>query len=337
MQAITFEGNEKALVQQEITTPEPGPGELLLKVKACGICGSDLHAYQNAMIDEGTVMGHEFSGEVTAIGPDVSADWKVGDRAISMGALSCGTCENCQNGKTVECEALRIIGFTTPGAYAQYVIVQANHSMTIPDAIEYDQAALVEPLAVGLNAVRDCNLPLGGNILIIGAGIIGITVAKWARFFGAGNIGISDLESARLERAAKAGATLTINAREHANAVQAFQEATGTLPDVIVECVGIPILQQLIDIAPSGMHIVSVGVGMEPEQLIPAIAGQKKIRMTFSFAYQPQDFEFVLRMLESGRMKSSELITQSVSLDQMPQMFADLQKPNDHCKVMIQP
>lgn len=337
MRAVTFEGADELLKLQDIPRPEPGSDQLLLKVKACGICGSDLHAYQTAMSPVGNVFGHEFAGEVVAVGPNVTGDWNIGDRAVSLGAITCGDCEKCKAGQPDECDALQLIGFNTPGAYAEYVIAQASNSTKIPDGIADEQAALVEPLAVGLAAFRDCQLSLGGNILIIGAGVIGITVAKWARFFGAGHIGISDLETARLERASKAGATHTINASECSNPVQAFLEATGAVPEVIVECVGRPMLQQLIDIAPRGVHIVAVGATMEPEQVLSAAAAQKKIRMTFSFGYGLEDFDFIIRMLDSGRLESHGLITQKVSLDQVPQTFASLLKANEHCKIMIEP
>lgn len=337
MKAVAFESADKALAVQELPIPEPGPGQLLLKVAACGICGSDLHAYQASQSPHGTVFGHEFSGEVAAVGDGVT-DWQVGDRAISLGAMFCGQCASCQHGLFAQCENLELIGFTRQGAYAEYVVTQAAASTRIPDDIDYPQAALVEPLAVGLAAFRDCQLPLGGNVLIIGAGIIGMTVLKWARFFGAENVVISDLDEARMARARQAGATAVIDAGDHPDPVQAFGQATGAAPDAIVECVGRPMLQQLIDAAPpTGTHIVAVGAAMEPEPITSLAAAQKKIRMTFSFGYTLEDFQFILRILDSGRVRIDELITRSVSLDEVPDAFAGLMQPNGHCKIMIEP
>ena len=127
MKAVAFEGADKALAIHDIPMPEPGPGQLLLKVAACGICGSDLHAYQAALSPEGNVFGHEFSGEVAAVGEGVT-DWQVGDRAVSLGAMFCGLCENCQQGLYEQCENLELIGFSRHGAYAEYVITQAAAS-----------------------------------------------------------------------------------------------------------------------------------------------------------------------------------------------------------------
>jgi len=336
MKALAFAGTDLPLAIQDLPIPEPGPGQLLLKVSACGICGSDLHAYQTALVPEGNVFGHEFSGEVAAIGADVGEDWQVGDRAIALGAMVCGQCEYCLKG-LAQCENMELIGFSCNGAYAEYVIAQAAASVHVPVAMNDSQAALVEPLTVGLTAFRDCQLPLGGNVLVIGAGIIGITVVKWARFFGAEHVAISDLDENRLARAQLAGATTIINASENPDPVQAFTAATGAAPDVIVECVGRPMLQHLVDVAPTGTHIVAVGAAMEPELISSVTAAQKKIRMTFSFGYELEDFQFVVRLISAGRLTTDELITRTVSLEEVPEAFAGLMQPNSHCKIMIEP
>jgi (R,R)-butanediol dehydrogenase/meso-butanediol dehydrogenase/diacetyl reductase len=337
MRAVTFEGTDKKLGLVDIPIPEAGPGQLLLKVAACGICGSDLHAYQAQFSPPGTVFGHEFAGEIVAVGDQVDGDWQVGDRAIALGALSCGQCVPCQAGNLAACINPVIIGYNTNGAYAEYVLVQAAMTIKIADGTDYPSAALVEPLTVGLAAIRACELPMAGNILIIGAGIIGITVIKWAKFFGAEHVGISDLEPARLKRAGNAGATVTINASECEDPVEAFRQATGTDPQVIVECVGAPMLQNLVEIAPRKAHIVAVGCNLAPEPITSFAAAQKQLRMTFCFGYTLEDFQFVVRIIEAGRIETGDLITRTVSLEEVPDAFADLMQPNEHCKVMIQP
>jgi len=337
MKAIAYNGNDKPLSVENLPIPEPGPGQLLLKVGACGICGSDLHAYQASLAPEGNVFGHEFSGEVVAMGEGVGEDWQVGDRATALGAIVCGHCEKCVQGLLEQCEKIELIGFSRHGAYAEYVITQALASVRVPEGMSYAQAALVEPLAVGLAAYRDCQLSLGGNVLVIGAGIIGMTVVKWARFFGAENVAISDLDSARLERATQIGATTTINANDNPDAVQAFRDSTGMEPEVIVECVGRPMLQHLVDTAPYGAHIVSVGAAMEPDSIAPWTAAEKKIRLTFSFGYSPEDFQFIVRLISAGRMTTDHLITRSLTLEEVPEAFASLMKPNSHCKLIIEP
>ena len=337
MKAVTFDGTDRPLGLEELPVPEAGPGQLLLKVDACGICGSDLHAYQTSLPPVGTVMGHEFAGEVVEIGEGVADDWRKGDRAIAVGGMVCGQCNACLADRAAQCENIELIGFTRNGAYAEYVICQASGSVRLPPEIDYPRAALAEPLAVGLVAFRDCQLPLGGNVLVIGAGVIGLAVAKWACFFGAEHIVVSDLDETRLERASATGATATINASENSDPVQAFMEATGTTPDVIVECVGRPMLQQLIDVAPIGTHIVAVGASMELDAISSVVAAQKQTRLTFSFGYGLEELAFVIRMISEGRLKTDELITRSVTLSEVPAAFEELLQPNGHCKVMIRP
>ena len=337
MKAVVYKGNDKPLSLEDVPAPEPGPGQLLVKVAACGICGSDLHAYQSGLLGPEIIMGHEFSGEILAVGEGASASWQVGDRVTSLGALLCGYCDACKRGLFDSCENLQLTGFFGHGAYAEQVLVSEQLSVRVPETLDLTQAALVEPMTVGLQALRDAQLPLGGNVLVIGAGVIGLAVAKWARFFGAADIVVSDLDAERLDRARANGATAVIDASVNPDAVQGFRDAVGGEPDVILECVGRPMLQQLIDIAPVGCHIVSVGVSMAEEPLSPMAAAQKKVRLSFSFGYTVEDFAFVTRMLAEKRLLVEELITERVSLEQVPEVFEGLMQPNGHCKILIQP
>jgi (R,R)-butanediol dehydrogenase/meso-butanediol dehydrogenase/diacetyl reductase len=338
MKAIVYRGNDKPLSLEEVSPPEPGPGQLLVKVAACGICGSDLHAYQSGLMFAPEVTpGHEFSGEVLAVGEGTSSSWRVGDRVTSLGALICGHCEACKQARFDACENLQLTGFSTPGAYAEQVLVSEQLAVRVPDTLDLTRAALVEPMTVGLQALRDGQLPFGGKVLVIGAGVIGLAVAKWARFFGAADIVVSDLDAERLERARGSGATAVIDASANPDAVQGFRDAVGAEPDVIFECVGRPMLQQLVNIAPLGCHIVSVGVSMAEEPLSPLAAAQKKVRLSFSFGYNVDDFAFVTRMLAEKRLPVDELITKKVTLEQVPEVFEGLMKPNGHCKIVIQP
>ncbi len=337
MRAVVYESNEIPLKTAEIPSPRPGPGQLLLDVAACGICGSDLHAYQVGLYPQGMVPGHEFSGTVAAVGEGVDGDWGVGDRVISLGALVCGRCPACRAGKHVECEQIALTGFSTAGAYAEQVLVSEPLTIPIPESMSFATAALVEPLTVGLAAVRDTLLPMGGNVLVLGAGVIGIAVAKWARFFGAGEVVVSDLETERLQRATDNGATAVIDAAAESDPVAACRRLVGCEPDVIVECVGRPMLKQLSEVAPVGCHIVSVGVSMQDEPINPQVATQKKLRITFSFGYGLEDFRFVVKMIDQGRMPVQGLVTARVALAEVPDMFEELMKPSGHCKVLIEP
>jgi (R,R)-butanediol dehydrogenase/meso-butanediol dehydrogenase/diacetyl reductase len=142
---------------------------------------------------------------------------------------------------------------------------------------------------------------------------------------------------ARIERARKLGIDVVIDAGKCDNPVTEYQRQTGRAPSVIFECVGRPIVHKLIEMAPVGAQLVLVGTGMQPEQFTVLSAAMKRLRMTFVLGYEPTDFPFVLRMLSTGRMSPDGLVTATVRLEDTPAMFAQLQKPNDHCKVLITP
>ena len=323
----------------EVAKPSAVPGSLVFKVKACGICASDLHAVEvPGLLQRGNVLGHEYAGEVVEVGPGTDG-WMIGDRLIALPGAPCGACAACLAGRGSGCEQVIAQGFDLrmPGAYAEYASCVAALAMKIPDSLSDNDAAMIEPLAVGLGAWKAANVAPGASVLIVGAGIIGLAVAKWAQFFGAGDIGISEMVPARIERAKKVGAEIVIDAKQHANPVIEYERLTGRKPSVIFECVGRPMIAQLIEMAPLNAHLVLVGTGMQSENFTVVSAALKHLRMTFPLAYSPEDFPFVQRMLAAGRVTVDGLVTATVSLDDAPAMFEILGKPNDHCKVLIKP
>ncbi|TWJ17484.1 alcohol dehydrogenase catalytic domain-containing protein [Geobacter argillaceus] len=338
MKAVVFKEAGKKLEVREVPRPKAGPGELVFKVGACGICASDIHATEvPGMLPPGQVLGHECAGEVVEVGPEVAGDWKVGDRLLSLPMKVCGTCPACQGGDFTQCSAMIIQGFDLrfPGGYAEYAPAFAAMAMKIPPELDVRDAAVIEPLAVGLNAYRTAQVPPGSDVVVVGAGVIGLALANWARFFGAGSVAVSEVVPARIERARKLGVDLVIDAGSCENPAAEFERSTGRPCTVIFECIGRPIIQKLIDMAPSNTHLVVVGAGMQPEQLTPFPAAMKKIRITFALGYDPADTAFVMRMLVAGRISASSLVSATTGLEEVPEMFAALQKPNDHCKVLI--
>ena len=339
MKAALFLEVGKPLRVAEVARPDAGPGGLVFKVKACGICGSDLHAVEvPGLLQAGNVLGHEYAGEVVEVGPGATG-WKVGDRLIALPGRPCGTCAACQTGRFAACGQFIMQGFDMrmPGAYAEYSSCLAALATKIPDELTDQDAAMVEPLAVGLHAWKAASATPGASVLIVGAGIIGLAVAKWAKFFGAGDIGVSEKVPARIERAKAVGVELVLDAGQHADPVVEYERRTGRPPSVIFECVGRPMLTELIAMAPREVHLVLVGTGMQPDSFTVVSAALKQLRMSFPLGYAPDDFPFVQRMLVAGRVTVDGLVTATVSLDEVPTMFERLGKPNDHCKVLITP
>lgn len=339
MKALQFLEVGKRLQLADVEQPTAPPGGLVFKVMACGICTSDLHAAEvPGLLQRGNVLGHEYSGVVVEVGPGTTG-WSVGDRLVALPAKPCGTCPACVEGRNASCMQIVMQGFDLrmPGGYAEYATCMGALAMKIPDNLSDTDAATIEPLAVGLGAWKAANVPAGADVLVVGAGIIGLAVAKWAKFFGAGHIGISEVVPARAERAQKIGIEIVIDASQGADPVAEYERQTGRKPSVIFECVGRPMIAQLIGFAPTGAHLVMVGTGMQPENFTVVSAALKRLRMTFPLAYDVNDFPFVQRMLAAGRITVDGLVTATVSLDEAPAMFERLGQPNDHCKVLITP
>ncbi len=339
MKAVRFVEVGKPLEVTEVEKPSAGPGGLVFRVKACGICGSDLHAVEvPGLLQKGSVLGHEYAGEVVEVGPG-SDGWEVGDRLVALPARPCGECAMCQAGRYAECTQIISQGFDLRmlGAFAEYSTCMAGLAIKLTDKLDDHAAATIEPLAVGFNAWKTAQVEPGASVLIIGAGVIGLAMVKWARFFGAGDIAVSEVVPTRLERARGVGAEILINAKETPDPVAEFARQTGRQPSVIFECVGRPMIGKLIETAPPFSHLVMVGTGMQPEAFTVLSAAMKRLRMSYPFAYVPGDFHFVQRMLTAGRITADGLVTKTVSLDETPAIFEALGKPNDHGKVLVTP
>ncbi|MHA2288686.1 MAG: zinc-dependent alcohol dehydrogenase, partial [Promethearchaeota archaeon] len=200
-------------ILEEVEEPRPGTAEVCLKISYCGICGSDLHVFKgkHPFVPLPATPGHEFSGIISSIGGSVSG-FKVGDRVTVEPSLVCGKCYNCKIGRYNICNELRVMGCQGDGAMADYLVVPADKLILIPDNLSLKHATLVEPLAVGVHATNKCGNLLNKNVVIIGAGMIGLSVLICVVKAGAERIIVTDLSDERLELAEKLGSTQIINA-----------------------------------------------------------------------------------------------------------------------------
>ncbi len=339
MKAAVFHQIGKPLVIETIADPEPEQGEVIIKVKACGICGSDLHATseEGMLVPNGTVLGHEFVGEIIKVGPSVPEGWAKGDRICTMSFWGCGKCIACLNGVPWQCQSKKIVGLgEVPGGYAEIARIHVNDAVKLPESVAWQEGALVEPLSVGLHGVRLASSVEGKNVLVVGAGPIGLAVVLWCKFMGARHIIISDFDKSRGEMAVKFGATGTINPKDDIDA--RFLHMTGGSPELIFECVGVPgMIAQCIDRAPYGAEIIVLGFCSAPDTLIPAYAVVKEVTLKFSIAFSKADLQFAVEMLAAGRVNAKEMITQVVSFKDLPEVFENLKKPSNQCKVILDP
>lgn len=311
----------------EVADPAPGPGELLLRVGACGICGSDLKAVDN--MRPGLVMGHEFAGEVVAIGADVDG-WREGMHACALPLIGCGRCAACVTGDVAHCPTVDMIGVGgSSGAYAEYVRVSARESFALPEGIGTDIGALVEPLAVGLHAVDRATIRPHERVLVIGAGPVGLAITLWARHVGARELVVTDPVAHRRVAAIDFGAT-------HATDPTALDDTDGF--DVVFECVGRPgMVATAISATATHGRVIVAGVCTKPDPFVPVVAVVKELAMHFVVYYRRQDYATVIDLLRQGRIDPRPMITDRVGLDAFPTAFEALKSPTTQCKVLVEP
>jgi (R,R)-butanediol dehydrogenase/meso-butanediol dehydrogenase/diacetyl reductase len=319
-----------------IERPDPAPaaGELLVRVRSAGVCGTDLHlAGVPPGVPPGTVLGHEFAGDVVAVGPGVTG-WSVGERVCALPSIGCGGCLACLADDPMGCPAYRDIGTGgMPGAWAELVRVGAQEAFRLPASLDHDAGALIEPLAVGLRAVRAAALRPGETVLVLGAGPIGLAVTTWARHAGAGAVVVADRNPARLALASTFGASLAID-----TGLTDTADPCGGPPDVVFECVGRPgLVQESVQHVRRRGRVVIVGACMQPDTILAAMACLKEVELRFVVAYARADFALAIRMLAAGRIAGPAMITDRVGLDALPAAFAALRTPSTQCKVIVRP
>jgi (R,R)-butanediol dehydrogenase/meso-butanediol dehydrogenase/diacetyl reductase len=317
--------------------PVPGPSDLVLRVEACGICGSDLKAAANMRV--GLVMGHEFCGEIVDVGRAAAGSWKVGDRVAALPLIGCGTCLACLQGDVVHCangaDAIGVGG--SSGAYAEYVKVGSHETFHLPSSFGRGDGALVEPLAVGLHAVDRARLRRGDNVLVIGGGPVGMAVTLWARHFGARAIVVSDPVAARRDQCGTLGATSGLDPND-GPVRDAYLTAVGALPDVVFECVGVPgMVQASIDAAAVHGTVVIVGVCSKPDPFVPVVALMKELTMHFVVYYRSADYRYTIDMMHASRLDPLPMVTDRIDLDAFPTAFEALKHPTTQCKVLVLP
>lgn len=351
MKAAVWHGRKDVRVDEVPEPPAPGPGEVKVKVHWCGICGSCLHEYIAGPIfipvdaphpltgkKAPLIMGHEFSGDVVEVGPGVT-NVQVGDRVAPDACQYCGTCYMCKRNRYSLCEKLAFTGLMADGAYAPYVNVPAYTLYKLPPEISYEIGALVEPIAVGVHAVRRGNLLEGDTVAILGAGTIGLVTLQAAKAAGASKIFSIEMAKARKEFAEKLGATAVIDPSK-TDPIEEVRRLTGGLGvDVAFECIGNdktgPQTAQLIR---KGGKAVIVGIFEKPSQLHfnELVFNEKEI--VGSLAYYGE-FDTAISLLADGRIVGEPLITGKIKLDDIVEKgFEELiAHKESNIKILVSP
>jgi (R,R)-butanediol dehydrogenase / meso-butanediol dehydrogenase / diacetyl reductase len=337
VKACVYKAPGAMLEVVEVPDPKPSPGEIVVRVRDCGICGSDLHAAKFGFkMPPGTIMGHEFSAVVDEVGAGVTG-FAPGDPVVVMSYVACGECEACRTGKSSRCRKMKGVGFgDVPGAYAEKMKTTPGSCFKMPAGMSHRLGATVEPLVVGLHGVHRAQLRAGETCVIMGAGPIGLVTLLWARFAGARSIVVSEMADGRRDKALQMGADAAVHPRVK-NPAAMMQEMIGAPPDVIFECIGAAAtLDEAVTYARRGGRVVVLGVCMEDDSFRPMQAMNRELDIKFSLGLEPGEIETAIDMLAAGRVSTEPMITHVIGLDELPNAFAALSRPSDQTKVMVE-
>ncbi len=332
------------MVVEDVPEPVPGPGDALVEVKSCGICGSDLHTLHHAdsllavaelgggesQFDPNAdfIMGHEFSAEVVELGPETDeAPVAVGDLVVSMPFALAGPA------------GLEPIGFSNDynGAYADRMRLTAGMCLKVPNGLDARRAALTEPMTVGLHAVNKSGIKQGEGALVLGCGPVGLAVIAALKSKGIEPIVAADFSARRRAIATAMGAHEVVSPTTE-SAIDAWRRVGGAKPVVLFEAIGIPgIIDQAMRDAPPLSRIVIVGVCMETDHMLPLVGIVKELNLQFTFYYDPIEFGDTLRSIAEGELDVDPMITGVVGVDGVPDAFDALANPEEQIKILVEP
>ncbi len=341
----------KIVVRDDVEDPTPGMGQALVEVKACGICGSDLHFAKHGAsmmalgkemagsmmgdagagrdeldLDRDVYMGHEFSAEVLDFGPDTQSDIKPGTLVTALPVLmGMGGIEPI------------VYSNKTKGGYGERMLLTAPLLLEVPNGLRAEHAALTEPMAVGLHGVNKGNLQPGEGALVLGCGPVGLACIAALKVKGVGPIVAADFSPARRQLAITMGAHETVDPREE-TAWAAWGRAGNGRPPVVFEAIGVPgIINDIMKMAPSGARVVVVGVCMENDTINPFFGISKELNIQFALGYDPMEFAGSLQSIAEGEIDVAPMVTAEVPLEKVAWAFDALGNPEEHCKIVVTP
>jgi (R,R)-butanediol dehydrogenase/meso-butanediol dehydrogenase/diacetyl reductase len=342
LKAAVFRG-VKNLQVEEVAAPEAGPNDIVVAVRACGICGSDLHSYlHGSFVEPGQVMGHEFVGEVIEAGSAV-VGVAVGDRITGSPLVPCNDCPRCREGRYNLCAKAwtQSIAYGRPGAFAELLRipnpVAGENVFPLGDDVSDDAGALAEPLAVAVHAVKLAEPVAGATAVVLGLGTIGQQVVQALRAAGAGRIIGIDLSTLRLEAAGSLGAEAVDGAGGIDDALRSVLAEDQEI-DMVFECSGVPALAEAaLENVRAGGTIIVLALYDDPVSFNPTVLVQKEVRLQGSIAYTGADFADAVELLRGGAAQATPLITQRASLDDVGEAFEVQLQKDRSLKVVVVP
>jgi (R,R)-butanediol dehydrogenase/meso-butanediol dehydrogenase/diacetyl reductase len=327
MRAAVFRGLGDIEVT-DVPTPEPAPGEALVQVHYCGICGSDVEAYETGMYEPGLIIGHEFAGEIMALGQGV-AGWAIGDCVTADNVLPCGQCWFCRQGRPSLCQAMLSPGITLDGGMAEYASLPIKLLHRLPAGVTTRQGALVEPLTIALHGVHSSGLQLGDRVLVLGAGPIGLLTLQCALLAGARQVIAVEVNPTRASLARELGAATVLNPQTDNLAVEVGRCTEGLGPDVVFVCTAAPqAYADALNLVRRGGQVFVLGLCVEPvpTDFMSLVLGELDIRGGY---LGHGAFPAALEYIAQGRVRVELLITHEIELDELVERgFHELLKPD---------
>lgn len=321
--------------------PEISENEILIRVGACGICGTDLHFYKGEWkVKTPLILGHEFSGIVTEVGSKVK-DIRVGDHVVAEPNILCGKCKYCRmSGRNFFCENIQTIGVTVDGALAEYVKAPAQNIYRIPYEMPLEEAALIEPLACIIRGFDNLGIPLGSSVAIVGTGPIGLLMIQVVKHYGASKVFAIDIAEDRLKLAHELGATLVVNPMQQ-DSEKAIRDATNGLgADISIECVGSSsAIEAAFRLIRRGGRLLIFGVAPEQDvwHVKPFELYDKEASIFASYR-SPYTFQRAVELASSGSLRLKPIISHIHSLEETPNVFKELaEKRKKAIKVIVKP
>ena len=322
----------------EMGVPTPGIGEVMIRVRAVGICGTDVHAYrgEHPIIQFPRVLGHEISGEVVAVGEGVGG-LHPGDHVVVNPMLNCGKCYPCRQGRPNCCVNLRFIGAHIDGGYSEFICIPGDHALVIPPSMPFDTAALCEPLTIGAHAVERGAIQDGDTVAIIGAGTIGLATLLMAKMFDVRVIMIDRVDW-KLEFARKLGADFTVNVKKDDPISSIFEFTGGDGANVVVEAVGTAeTVQSTVSLVSYAGRIVLQAI--TSRQIVSRFFELLKKEVSFIPSRNSGTrFPYVVKLMSEGRVDPSQFITHRLPLEAVAEAMEIMNsRPDEAGKVILTP
>ena len=329
----------KRIEPTDADLPREGKSKVLIKVELCGICGSDLHIWENGR-PEGLIPGHELSGTVFNPGP-TGGVLKAGDRVTAVPVNPCGTCSACMSMQFNRCLNLMADapGITTPGAFAEYFAITAGSVRKMPDSMSFEEGAMVEPSAVALHAVNLAGIEPGDKVLIVGGGIIGLLSAAWARICGAAHIGLSEMNAKRGEKALALGDVDEVYDARDPKLQKKLLALTGGGFDKVIECAGpAPAVKSAIGATAHGAVVVLAGISYSDIPVSTMRIAMRELTLKGSYAYTLGEFDTTMDYIARKVLKTERFIDETIGLEGVQSAFTRLADPTGHVvKILVRP